>query len=107
MILNKFYFRRLGSLPNKVFPRDALDDQLRRFGRFGILMGIWVIPLFVSDPEDSLDFELIALRCKECRDDPTKEFDTNLVELTSESKKKQLEDRWMGVFEDMYRLGYI
>lgn len=70
-------------------------------------MGIWVIPLFVSDPENSLDFELIALKCKECSDDPSKEFDTSLIELKTESQKKKLEERWMGVFEDMYRLGYI
>lgn len=70
-------------------------------------MGIWVIPLFVSDPEDSLDFELIALKCKEAKDDPTKEFDSSLVEFKSESKKAKLEERWMGVFEDLYRLDYI
>lgn len=70
-------------------------------------MGIWVIPLFVSDPEDSLDFELIALNCKECKDDPRKEFDSSLVEFKSESNKAKLEKRWMGVFEDLYELGYI
>lgn len=70
-------------------------------------MGILIIPFFVSDPEDAPDFDVIATKYKESQEDPTKEFDTKLVEFKSENKRAKYEERLMGVFEDMYRLGYI
>lgn len=100
-------FNRLGSSPHKIFPRKAFDDQMKQFGHFGLLMGILVIPFFISDPEDAPDFDLIATNYKESREDPTKEFDTSLVEFNSEKKRAMYEERLMGVFEDLYRLEYI
>jgi hypothetical protein len=70
-------------------------------------MGILIIPFFVSDPEDAPDFDLIATNYKESREDPTKEFDTSLVEFNSENKRAKYEERMMGVFEDLYEFGYI
>lgn len=70
-------------------------------------MGILIIPFFVSDAEDSPDFDLIAESYKASQNDPTKKFDVSLVEFKSENKRGKYEERMMGVFEDMYRLGYI
>lgn len=103
MILIAF---RLGSSPEKIFPRQALNDQMKKFGYFGVLMAALVIPFFVSDPEDAPDFDLIATKYKESRETAT-EFDSSLLEFKSENKRAKYEERLMGAFEDMCNFGYI
>jgi hypothetical protein len=71
------------------------------------MMGAIAIPLIISDPEDAPDFDLIATKFKESREDLSKVFDVKLVEVKSKKKQAKYEERMMGVFEDMYRLGYI
>lgn len=80
---------------------------MKEFGRFGLLMGIIIIPFFVTDPEDAPDFDLIATSYKESQRDPSKKFDLSLVEFKSENKRAKYEERMMGVFEDLYDFGYI
>lgn len=71
------------------------------------MMGALIIPFFVSEPEDAPDFDLIATKFKESQEDPTKVFDTSLVEFKSENKRAKYENRMMGVFVDMCNFGYI
>jgi hypothetical protein len=40
---------RLGSDPNKVFPREVFEDHLKKFGNFGLTMAIIILPLSLSE----------------------------------------------------------
>lgn len=53
------HLRILGSDPEKVFPRTALDDQLKKYARFGVGMGMESIPFSVIDDADVTDLDLI------------------------------------------------
>lgn len=49
------FLKRLGSDPEKLFPREAFDDHLKRFGRFGLTMAAMVLPIFVSEVEGKFE----------------------------------------------------
>ena len=90
---------RLGSDHQKLFPRDALEHQLKKFSKFGLLMAILVIPTCTSDPENVPDLDEV---CK-----GNFNSDANLFNYTSTSTINLYEERMMGVFQDMSDLGYI
>ncbi|XP_058443605.1 uncharacterized protein LOC131425603 [Malaya genurostris] len=54
------FLRRLGSDPERLFPREALDQQLKQFGRFGLLMAVLILPMITTKSEDVPDLEEMA-----------------------------------------------
>lgn len=100
------FVTRLGSDPEKVFPRSAFDDQLKRFGKFGLSMAIMTLPVFTSNPEDIPELDDIAEQFKEAQD---KGENIKMDEISFQSEKTLgvYEKRMKGVLQDMYRLGYI
>lgn len=53
------HLRILGSDPEKVFSREAFDDQLKKYARFGVGMGMESIPFSVIDDADVADLDQI------------------------------------------------
>lgn len=53
------FIRRLGSDPEKLFPFDALQDQLRRFGKFGLVMATLMVPIITLEGEKCPDLDEI------------------------------------------------
>ncbi|KAL1378502.1 hypothetical protein pipiens_015548 [Culex pipiens pipiens] len=45
----------LGSDPIALFPFNALRDQMRKFGKFALIMGAFDIPVLCTDPADMPD----------------------------------------------------
>lgn len=52
--------RRLGSDSEKLFKFSDLQDQLRKFGRYGLIMSPMVIMISMAKPEDIPDMDQIA-----------------------------------------------
>ncbi|CRK87818.1 CLUMA_CG001606, isoform A, partial [Clunio marinus] len=100
------YLTRLGSDPSKLFPRRAFFDQLKKFGRFGMSMAMIVLPFFTSQADDIPDMDQMAENMKEAMD-KGEEVDTKLFNFTSDKTKDAYKTRMVGVFEDVYDLGYI
>jgi hypothetical protein len=90
---------RLGSDPQKLFPRSAFDDQLKKFGRYGLFMAIITLPAVTADPDNLIDTEAISEHLNN-----SSGGDSSALELKSSSMYKE---RLKGIFEHMYELGYI
>lgn len=78
----KFYHFRLGSDPDKLFPLGAFQQQLQKFGKFGVLNATFLLPVHMRE----IDLE-----------DPT-----GGTELSMTLKK-----RFRDIAADSYKLGYI
>lgn len=94
------YIKRLGSDPNKLYPRDVFDSHLKRYGRFGLVLSVFCIPIFTSDPDDSPDLDEFA----KTLGDPSESSENKFI--SSKTADKYAE-RMKGVLEDMNRLGYL
>lgn len=96
----------MGSNPEEVFPRIALDDQLKKFGKFGLAMAIMVLPIFTSQADDIPDMDAMAEKMKESLENGT-EVSMDSMQFSSEKTIGVYNERMSGVFQDMYDLGYI
>ncbi|XP_055614000.1 uncharacterized protein LOC129760375 [Uranotaenia lowii] len=93
---------RLGSDPEKLFPRSALDAQLQRFGRFGLLMAVMLLPITTTKSEDVPDLEEMAQKL-ENGFDVADEVDSFRSEDTEAVYRQKMGD----CCRDIVRLGYI
>jgi hypothetical protein len=96
------FLKRLGSNPEKLFPRSAFDGQIKRFGKFGLLMATMCLQFFTSNPDDIPDMDEMAERM--ARGD---EIDPNEMKFNSSRTIGIYNKRMSDVFKDSYRLGYI
>lgn len=96
---------RLGSDPEKLFPRNAFNDHLQKFGHFGLLMAVMVIPFFTSDPEDAPDMDELTENLRKISNG--EEIHQNAFNITSDKTHDRYAERLLGVCEDMFDLGYI
>lgn len=99
--INKcFIFRlfRLGSDPAKLFPFDALQDQLRRYGKFALVMSTLLLPIVTSAADKCPDLDELAAT-----------FDNGEKNETSPFKPDTavFNQRMRDVIIDLDRLGYI
>jgi hypothetical protein len=97
---------RLGSNPESLFPREVFNEHLKRFGKFGLVMAIMVLPIFTSKAEDVPDMDEMAEKFKEMQDNGT-EFKEEDIKFTTDETRGAYNERMIGVFQDMYDLGYI
>uniref|UniRef100_A0A182K9B1 CHK kinase-like domain-containing protein n=1 Tax=Anopheles christyi TaxID=43041 RepID=A0A182K9B1_9DIPT len=91
---------KLGHNPQEVFPRTALMRQLRRFGRFGIFMAIFLVPMLCTRNEDLPDMDEAAEKYRE-----TKEMD--LAAIAMNANQMAYRKRMSAVIRDMVRYGYL
>ncbi|CAG9802462.1 unnamed protein product [Chironomus riparius] len=99
------YMRRLGSDPEVMYPRKALDDQLKTFGQFGLLMAMMVLPIFTSIPEDIPNLDEIAESFSNLGTE--NETGASAFNFTSEKTYDNFSKRLLDVCHDMCSLGYI
>ncbi|XP_062537181.1 uncharacterized protein LOC134205682 isoform X2 [Armigeres subalbatus] len=93
---------RLGSDPEKLFPRTALDEQLQKFGRFGLLMAVMLLPIITTKSEDVPDMDEMAEKMESGAD-----LSADLDNFRSESTDAVYRERISGCCKDMVELGYI
>lgn len=85
----------------ELFPRSALDEQLLRFGRYGILMGMFLVPMMCTRNEELPDIEAMAHRMQE-----SNQLNESFFK-TTESNKDAYAKRIGDVVKDCIRYGYI
>lgn len=96
------FLRRLGSDPEVLFPRSALDDQLVRFGRFGLLMAAMLLPIITTKSEDIPDLDGMAEKLENGFD-----VSSEINNFKSEGTQDIYREKMAGCCRDMVRLGYI
>lgn len=101
MTLNIIFFFRLGSNPDKLFPYEALLDQLKQFGKYGTITGVILIAIFTADPETIPDLSDFSEKLNE--------YDgaiDNLLKV-SEDKLEDFKTRICDLIEDSVQFGYL
>ncbi|XP_053682762.1 uncharacterized protein LOC128733151 isoform X2 [Sabethes cyaneus] len=96
------FLKRLGSDPERLFPRKALDQQLKQFGRFGLLMAVMILPVITTKSEDVPDLEEMAEKM-ENGVDLTQEVNQFRSEDTEATYRQKMSD----CCRDMVQFGYI
>lgn len=90
----------MGSDPSKVFPRSAFEDQLKKFGKFGLAMAMMSLPVITN--REAVDMDEMAERSLRYDE----EAEENMESLKSPPNEVYI-SRMKGVFQDMYDLGYV
>ncbi|XP_063225451.1 uncharacterized protein LOC134532680 [Bacillus rossius redtenbacheri] len=88
------FLRLLGSDPEQMFPYSAFKEQESRFSHFGLLMALFVLPIFTAASEDTPDMDNIG--------------ENTARDHLAKSASNQLYLRRMGdVIEDMVDRSFI
>jgi hypothetical protein len=84
------------------FSHDNLHKQLKKFGKYGIIMSSFVVPLTQAHTEDLPDFDKISEEIKhETQKDEAKSF------LMTKSKDKFIDNRIRDIIYDATAYGYL
>lgn len=95
------FLLRLGSDPNQLFPFDALQDQLKRFAKYGVFIGIILIGIFIADPTSIPDLSEFSERVNK--------YEGAIKDLfrVPEDKQEEFTTRICDLIEDAVRFGYL
>uniref|UniRef100_A0A904A6D6 CHK kinase-like domain-containing protein n=1 Tax=Anopheles quadriannulatus TaxID=34691 RepID=A0A904A6D6_ANOQN len=86
---------------SELFPRAVLDEQLLVFGRYGILMGMFLVPMMCTRNDELPDIEALAQKMTE-----TQQLDESFFK-TTESNQEAYATRIRSVVQDSIRYGYL
>ncbi|XP_053657724.1 uncharacterized protein LOC128706808 [Anopheles marshallii] len=102
------YYRSLSAMLAKLqhdvkelFPRAAFEEQLRIFGRYGILMGMFLVPMMCTHNEELPDIEALAHKMAE-----SQQLNESFFK-TTESNQETYTKRIRAVVKDCIRYGYF
>uniref|UniRef100_A0A336LHU0 CSON001338 protein n=1 Tax=Culicoides sonorensis TaxID=179676 RepID=A0A336LHU0_CULSO len=94
--------KRFGEDPDKVFSFDVLKRELKKFGRFGLLMSICLLSFVTIEPDDLPDLnEAMEDMMKETPENGTQ----NAMMKAAEANSKRMEPRIRDIVLDFERLG--
>lgn len=60
----RFLICSLGSDPQKLFPYEAMLDQFHKFGRFGLVMASFLLPMITCEEDATPDLDELAEHVK-------------------------------------------
>ncbi|XP_052869562.1 uncharacterized protein LOC128275187 [Anopheles cruzii] len=93
---------KLQHAADELFPRDALDEHLLLFGRYGLLMGMFLVPMMCTEANELPNMEELAQRMQQTE----RGLDESFFK-TTESNKSAFRKRMSGVVKDCIRFGYL
>ncbi|KAG5677969.1 hypothetical protein PVAND_007681 [Polypedilum vanderplanki] len=96
------FIKRLNSDPEKLFPRSIFEHHLKKFGKFGLVMAIILVPMFTSSAEDIPEMDDVADEYQ-----LSKEASGSVMNFTSSKTIGVYEKRMLGILQDMVEFGYI
>ncbi|XP_058823200.1 uncharacterized protein LOC131684378 [Topomyia yanbarensis] len=97
----------LGGDPERQFPQSAFEDQLKRFGRFALLISFLVLPVICTPSEELPDIDQHmekAQKAHQSGDDSTVEE----IEFSSTANADAIyRKRARGMIRDLVKFGYL
>lgn len=90
---------RLGSDPEKLFPRSALNHHLKQFGKLGLIMAMILMPIVLSQAENLPDLDELSEQLQSGSDVKG--------HFSSGDTAVRFNNRMRDVIVDMVELGYI
>ncbi|XP_049285871.1 uncharacterized oxidoreductase dhs-27-like [Anopheles funestus] len=91
---------KLGHSPQQIFPRTAFLRQLRQYGRFGLMLASFVVPMLCTRSEDLLDMDATAEMFRETQN-------VDIAIYTKNTDQSAYRKRMSAVIRDTVRYGYI
>lgn len=89
---------KLGSDPMKLYPFDQLENDLKRYGRFGLIFAAILIQFCVAEGTDVADIDAYCEKLEKGENcSLMMDFDDN----------KSYQKRMTDVVEDLFQYGYI
>lgn len=101
-ISHAIIFFRLGSNPDKLFPRNIFREQLKSFGKHGLLMAILTLP-FSANKQDQILERLSESPLKNHYESQDKQLPSDVKITFNETYATRMID----VFNDVWKYGYI
>lgn len=101
------YLKRLGGEAKRQFPESAFQAQLKRFGRFGLLISFLVLPVICTPNEEVPDIEKQMELAKKAQESGVKIVDDKNLFSKTEAADAMFRDRIRGLIQDVVRLGYL
>lgn len=91
---------RLGSDPEKLFPRELMLEHFRKFARFGLILASMLLPMITTEQGNGINLDELAEDVEK-----GKKFEENV--FVSEKSRNKFNERMRDVIIDMVRLNYI
>lgn len=98
------HLHNLGGNVDKQFPRSAFRDHLKRFGRYGFLMSLMVMPIICTPTDELPDTDETMEKLMK---DMTSGNESEMVYGTTEKAAARYRKRMSGAIRDVIRFGYI
>ncbi|XP_058825481.1 uncharacterized oxidoreductase dhs-27-like [Topomyia yanbarensis] len=92
---------RLGGDVKRQYPRDAYQAQWKKYGRFGLLMGLIVVPMICTARDDLPDMDEYIEKLEKSEEHI--KYDYGTEEKAFELYRK----RMAGIIRDVVRFGYL
>lgn len=89
----------MGSNPDQLFPFSALEEQLLKFGKFGLFNATFILPVITKEIEMELSPNVDVSK----QNEDEHEQQQPQAHKVSDAFKKRFRD----IARDMQRLGYI
>lgn len=90
----------MGSEPEKLFPYALMQEHLRKFAKYGLILSTVLLPVITCEIDYVIDFESIGENVeKGTLEDPST--------IVNENSLKKLNKRFRDIVDDMVRLNYI
>uniref|UniRef100_A0A904A421 CHK kinase-like domain-containing protein n=1 Tax=Anopheles quadriannulatus TaxID=34691 RepID=A0A904A421_ANOQN len=99
------HLHNLGGDVERQFPRSAFREQLKKFGRYGLLIAMLIMPM-ICTPNDELPDTNKAMEGL-VKENPDGDDEVNFEYGTTEKAAIRYQKRMSGCIRDMIRLGYI
>lgn len=94
LIKNKHFHSSLNCDPDELFPYEALEQQLKKFGLFAVPMAAMLLPMIKTTQDENIGMDEIA--------------ESDEIKLGSNPLENiECMERMRGVIEDLVRFGYI
>lgn len=93
---------RLGSDPDELYSYEMMQEEFRKFGRFGLIIASAALPVILKDHGQDLEKVI-----DEKQDTTTRIKDALNNLFTSDKSRARFEQRLRDVVVDMARLEYI
>ncbi|XP_037051982.1 uncharacterized protein LOC119085637 isoform X2 [Bradysia coprophila] len=91
---------KLGSDAEKLFSFNDLQDQLKKFGRYALIIAPMLLNIITSKPDDIPDLDNLAEEFKD------KSIEEGMKAFINDSANDKFNGRMRDVIQDVIRLGY-
>jgi hypothetical protein len=97
------FITRLGSDGENLFKYNDFKKQMKKFGRYGLLMSVMVVPIIVAQAVDLPDMDKVA---KDMAENKGAAIEMMNMDTVSSGTEQAYKKRITGVVRDIIRLGY-